>query len=74
MGRFDKAFKQPYELVATRLHSRGNAVNIYFNKNTERYIVGIDVTLDNINIGGNFGVREFSTKEDAYNELDNLVN
>jgi len=69
MARFDKAFKQPYEVIATRFSQDRGDCSIIYNKNSEIYYIGIGINVDNIKYGGDYGVRESATKEDAYNEL-----
>ncbi len=73
MARFDRAFKQPFEIVAIRYSSERGDCSIIFNKNTEKYFVGIGLTIENIKYGGEYGCKEFATEEDAYNMLYNLV-
>jgi len=73
MGMYDRAFKQPYEVIATRYTQERGDVSIIYDKNTEVYFIGIGINLDNIKYGGEFGVREAVTEEDAYNELYSLT-
>ena len=71
--RFDKAFKQPYEMVTTRFSQlRGNC-SIIYDKNKEKYYIGVGINLNNIKDGGPYGVKETSTKDDAYIELDYFI-
>lgn len=73
MSKFDRAFKQPYELVSTRYSQTRGDISIYRDRNREVYIVGINLTLENIKEGGEYGVREFITRDDAYNYAMSLA-
>jgi len=73
MSRFDRALKDPYELITTRFSQTRGSIGIIYNKNTEIYLVGIGLTLENVKEGGPYGVRESRTREDALNEMYNFL-
>jgi len=73
MSRFDRPFKNPYELVSTRFSPTRGDVAVIYDKNSEIYLVGIGLTLDNVQEGGPYGSREAYTREDAMNEMYNLI-
>ena len=73
MSRFDRPLKQPYEIIATRVSVTRGTVTIIHDKNSEKYYTGIELTLENIGEGGPYGCIESSCKDDAYNDLSNLI-
>ena len=73
MGRFDNSFKQPYELVTTRVSMTRGVCSIIYDRNREEYLVGKGITVENAHEGGPYGCRTVFDKDDAYSELIEMV-
>lgn len=69
MGRFDNSFKQPYEIITTRMSMERGSVSIIYDRNREEYLIGFGLTIENANEGGPYGCRTVFDEEDAYSEL-----
>jgi len=73
MSRFDRPFKKQYELISTRFSPTRGDISVIYDKNNEFYLIGIGLTLDNVQDGGPYGSREAYTREDALNEMRRLI-